>query len=140
MDEEGYMREAIKQAKKAYKNNEIPIGAVIVCENKIISKGYNQKEIKNVSTGHAEIVAIEKACKVKKNWRLSECTIYVTLEPCMMCYGAILESRIKNVVYILKRKDEHKFDIKNSGEMLDNKLKEEYEVILNDFFEKLRNK
>lgn len=92
-----YMNQAIKEAQKAYDINEVPIGAVIVKDDKIISKGYNKREKINCSTAHAEIIAIEKACKKLKSWRLDGCDIYITLEPCMMCLGAIIQSRISNV-------------------------------------------
>lgn len=94
-----YMEEAIKQAKKAYKKNDVPVGAVLVLNNKIISKGYNKKEKDNKATAHAEIIAIEKACKKLKTWHLENCILYTTLEPCLMCTGAILQSRIKTIYY-----------------------------------------
>ena len=99
-----FMEEAIKEAQKALKNQEVPIGAVIVKENKIISRGFNKREHKKNSLLHAEIVAIEKACKKLKDWRLEDCEIYVTLEPCPMCAGAILNSRIKKIYYGTKDK------------------------------------
>ena len=92
---EYYMKIAIKQANKALKYNEVPVGAIIVKNNKIIAKAYNKKEKSNDSTKHAEIIAISKACKKFKNWRLDDCILYVTMEPCMMCSGAIEQSRIK---------------------------------------------
>ncbi len=94
-----YINEAYNQAKKAYKHNEVPVGAIVVYKNKIISKGYNKKERKNNSLYHAEIVAINKACKKLKSWRLSECELYVTLEPCLMCAGLIIQNRISKVYY-----------------------------------------
>ena len=97
-----YMIEAIKQAKIAQNKGNIPVGAVIVMNNKIISKAYNKKNSKKVSIYHAEILAIIKACKKLKSWRLNECDLYMTLEPCNMCLSAIGESRIKNVYYLLK--------------------------------------
>ena len=97
-----YMIEAIKQAKIAQNKGNIPVGAVVVMNNKIISKAYNKKNSKKVSIYHAEILAIIKACKKLKSWRLNECDLYVTLEPCNMCLSAIGESRIKNVYYLLK--------------------------------------
>ena len=95
-----YMNIAINEAKKAQKRGNVPIGAVIVKNNRIISKAYNTKNSKNIAIDHAEILAIKKACKKLKSWRLNDCTIYVTLEPCPMCMGAIVESRISNVVYL----------------------------------------
>ena len=94
-----YMEIAIKEAYKALRYNEVPVGAIIVKNNKIISKAYNKREKKHDVTKHAEIIAISKACKKLKNWRLEDCTIYVTMEPCMMCCGAIEQSRIEKIVY-----------------------------------------
>lgn len=99
MTHEDFMKQAIVQAKKAYKNDEVPVGAVIVHNGKIIGKGYNKKEKKHCSIYHAEIVAIQNACKKIKDWRLSDCTMYVTMEPCCMCAGAIVNHRIKHVVF-----------------------------------------
>ena len=96
---EKYMNLALKEAKKAYKHDDVPVGAVIIKDNKIISKAHNQKEKKKNATRHAEIIAIEKACKKLKTWHLDDCILYVTLEPCLMCAGALIQSRIKKVVY-----------------------------------------
>ena len=96
--EEKYMREAIRQAKKAGKLGEVPIGCVIVYQNKIIGRGYNRRIIDKNVLSHAEIIAIKKACKVMGDWRLEDCTMYVTLEPCPMCAGAIVQARIPRVV------------------------------------------
>ena len=93
------MKEAIKQAKKAALIDETPIGAVIVHNGKIIARGYNKRETKKNALLHAEIIAIDKACKKLGGWRLPVCDIYVTLEPCPMCAGAILQSRIRKVYY-----------------------------------------
>ena len=101
---EYFMKMAYCEAKKAYRKDEIPVGCVIVCENEIIACGYNKKECKNNALMHAEIIAIDKACKKLGSWRLDNCDIYVTLEPCMMCMGAIIESRIRNVYYGTKSK------------------------------------
>ena len=89
-------------AYKAGSVGEIPIGAVIVRNNKIISKAYNKREKSQIATHHAEILAIQKACKKLKSWRLDDCDLYVTLEPCPMCAGAIINARIKNVYYAVK--------------------------------------
>lgn len=96
--DEKYMKEAIKQAKKAYAIEEVPIGCVIVYEGKIIARGYNRRTIEKNVIEHAEMRAIRKACKKIGDWRLEECTMYVTLEPCQMCAGAIVQSRMKKVV------------------------------------------
>lgn len=93
------MKEALKQAYKAFKIDEVPVGCVIVFKDKIIARGYNNREKNNMSIGHAEVNAIQKACKKIGNWRLDECDMYITLQPCMMCSGAICLARIKNVYY-----------------------------------------
>ena len=96
---EKFMIEAIKEANKSLEINEVPVGAVIVKNGKIISRGHNIKEKKQSSLAHAEIIAIEKATRKVKNWRLIDCDIYVTLEPCPMCASAIKQSRIKKIYY-----------------------------------------
>lgn len=142
--EQKFMKEALKEAQKAYDKLEIPVGAVIVKNGKIISRAHNLKETKQTATAHAEILAIQKANKKLNNWRLVDCDIYVTLEPCDMCMGAILSSRIKNIyIGTLDPKKKEKIDI--------NKYKEEYdtnieygimqaksEEILKNFFKDLR--
>lgn len=96
--DEKYMKEAIKQAKKAYALGEVPIGCVIVHEDKIIGRGYNRRNTDRNTLAHAEITAIKKASKKMGDWRLEGCTLYVTLEPCQMCAGAIIQARISRVV------------------------------------------
>ncbi len=96
--QEKYMKEALKQAKKAYALGEVPIGCVIVHEGKIIGRGYNRRNTDKNTLAHAEITAINKASKIIGDWRLEECTLYVTLEPCQMCAGAIVQARIPQVV------------------------------------------
>ena len=95
---EKYMRAAIRQAKKAYVIDEVPIGCVIVCESKIIARGYNRRNTDKNTLAHAELTAIKKASKKVGDWRLEGCTMYVTLEPCQMCAGALVQSRIDRVV------------------------------------------
>lgn len=92
-----FMKEALKEAQKAYKKGEAPIGAVIVKDGKIIARGHNERELKQDSTLHAEMTAIKKACRKLGSWRLIDCDMYVTLEPCPMCAGAVLQSRIKRI-------------------------------------------
>ena len=96
--DEKYMKEAIKQAKKAYAIGEVPIGCVIVYQDKIIGRGYNRRTIDNNTLAHAELAAIRKASRKMNDWRLEDCTMYVTLEPCQMCAGAIVQARVTRVV------------------------------------------
>lgn len=131
-----YIKLALKEAEKAYKKGEVPVGAVIVKDKKIISKAYNTIEKEQNPIKHAEIKAIEKATKKLKNWRLNDCELYVTLEPCGMCRGAIYLSRIKKTYYILSRKD-----IKNNSDIKLEKLnvnEKEYLNMLQDFFKEKR--
>ena len=149
-NKEYFMKEALKEAKKAYKKLEVPVGVVIVKDNKIIARAYNQKEMKNSPIKHAEIIAIEKACKKLNNWRLNDCEMYVTLEPCPMCAGAIVNSRI-NKIYIgaVQEKtgacgskvnliDEYKTETKIDMEF--GILKDECLSLVQDFFKSLRKK
>ena len=98
-----YMELALKEAKKSLKTDDVPIGAVIVENSRVISKGHNTREKKHVITRHAEINAIEKACKKKKTWHLNNCVLYVTLEPCKMCLEVIKQAHIKQVIYGAKQ-------------------------------------
>lgn len=136
--EEYYMNIAIKEALKAKKHNEVPVGAIIVKNNKIISRGFNKKESKKDVTKHAEILAISRACRKLKNWRLDDCTLYVTLEPCMMCCGAIQQSRIKKIVYGVKNNNYgYSNNLKNIeiiSQVCENKCKK----MLQSFFQKKR--
>ncbi len=94
-----WMNYAFKQAENAYKNDEVPIGAIIVKNEKIVGRGYNQVESLNDSTAHSEIIAITSASNSLNDWRLNDCSLYVTKEPCIMCYGAIINSRINNLYF-----------------------------------------
>lgn len=132
---EKYMIEAIKQAKKAYQKKEVPVGAIIVKNNKIISKSYNTVEKRKDSTNHAEINVIRKASKKLKNWRLIDCDLYVTLEPCNMCMGAINASRIENVYYLVSKKG--KLSQKNKYKKI-NFQENEYLNLLQNFFKEKR--
>lgn len=144
-----YMKQALKEAKKAYKKLEVPVGAVIVKDGEIIARAYNQKETKYDTTKHAEILAIQRASKKLKAWRLLDCEMYVTLEPCSMCAGAIINSRIKKL-YIgamdyktgavgskLNLLEDYIFNHKVEVET--GVMQEECENILKDFFKDLRN-
>lgn len=148
MSDEKYMKEALKEAKKAYKLGEVPIGCVIVYQDKIIGRGHNKRNTKKTTLAHAELIAIQKASKVINDWRLEDCVMYVTLEPCQMCSGAIVQARMKEVVVgtlnpkagcagsilnILQMKEfNHQVDI-TLGVM-----EEECREILQDFFRGLR--
>ena len=99
MTDQEYMNLALEEAKKAYALGEVPVGAVIVQDDKIIATGYNRREIDKNALSHAEHTAIDNACKTLGGWRLPRCTLYVTLEPCLMCAGAIVHARIDRVVY-----------------------------------------
>ena len=98
-DDMFYMSEALKEAALAAEHGDVPVGAVVVCDGKIIAKAHNEREKNGMATAHAELLAIEEACRVKGSWRLSDCTLYVTLEPCPMCAGAIVNSRLGKVVF-----------------------------------------
>ena len=147
---EEYMREAIKEAKKAFNKMEVPIGAVIVKDDQIIARAHNLRETKNMSTAHSEILAIEKACKKLGSWRLYDCDIYVTVEPCPMCAGDILNSRIRRlffgttdsksgaVVSNLNELDLDKTFCNHKVEYEGNILACDCKTILQDFFADLR--
>ncbi|WP_042453773.1 tRNA adenosine(34) deaminase TadA [Neobacillus dielmonensis] len=146
--DELFMREAMKEARKAEKINEVPIGAVIVYEGKIISRAHNLRETEQNSLAHAELLAIDQACKEIGSWRLEDTTLYVTLEPCPMCAGAIMLSRVKRVVYgaadpkggcagtLMNLLEESRFNHQSIVES--GVLGEECGQMLSDFFQKLR--
>ena len=144
-----FMKCALMEAQKALLKDEVPVGCVIVKDGKIIAKGYNKKEQNHCSIFHAEIIAIEKACKKLGDWRLEDCTLFVTMEPCAMCAGAILNHRIKNVVFGVS---EQNFGACGGGiDLLNNKelnsktnvvsgvLKDECLDLLQRFFKQRRN-
>ena len=145
---ERFMKEALKEAKKAYKKLEIPVGAVIVKDGEIIARAHNVKEEKNDATKHAEILAIQKASKKLETWRLNDCEMYVTLEPCSMCAGAMIQARLKKVYIgtmdektgacgsVLNLPKDYKFN--HIVEIEYGILQPECEKILKDFFKELR--
>ncbi len=150
MEKEKFMKEALKEAQKAFDKEEVPIGAVIVKDGKIIARAHNLKEIKKDTTEHAEIRAIKKASKKINAWRLNECELYTTLEPCPMCAGAIVQARIKKIYIgtmdektgacgsILNLLKDYKFN--HNVEIEYNILGTECKEILQKFFKQLRNK
>lgn len=149
MTDQEYMQEALKEAKKAYKKNETPIGAIAVWNDEIIARAYNLRETKQDATKHAEIQLIQKVCAKLGTWRLDEVTIYVTLEPCVMCAGAMIQSRVKKVIYGAKneRFGVHQgpinlFDVNfnHRVEVQGGVLEEECSTLLSGFFKHLRNK
>jgi len=133
-----YMKLALKQAKKALKYNEVPVGAVIIKQGKIISQAYNKREKNKDTTKHAEIIAISKACKKLKNWRLDDCEIYVTMEPCMMCSGAIQQSRIKKIVYGTKNENYGYTNNLKNIEIISQICENECRDLVQTFFKKRR--
>ena len=147
-EEEKYMKEALRQAKKAEKLGEVPIGCVIVKDGKIIARGYNRRNTDKNTLAHAELQAIRKASKAVGDWRLEECTMYITLEPCQMCAGAIVQARIPRVVFgtpnvkagcagsILNLLNVPAFN--HQVELTEGILQEECSTLLKEFFRKLR--
>lgn len=150
MSDEKFMQEAIKEAIKARECNEVPIGAVIVYEGEIIASGRNQRESSQKTLSHAELLAIEEANEKIGSWRLENCTIYVTLEPCSMCAGAIVQARMKRVVYgaadpkagcagtLMNLLDDPRFN--HQAEVTQGVLKEECGSLLTEFFKDLRKR
>ncbi len=149
-ENEKYMKEAIRQAKKALALDEVPIGCVIVYEGKIIGRGYNRRNTDKSTLAHAEMLAIKKASRKINDWRLEDCTLYVTLEPCQMCAGAIVQARIPRVVIgsmnpkagcggsVLNLLEEERFN--HQAEVVRGVLEEECSALLTDFFKALRKK
>ena len=147
-DDERYMKQAIRLAKKAEGNGDVPIGCVIVHDGRVIARGYNRRNIDKTTLAHAELMAIKKASRVLGDWRLEECVMYVTLEPCQMCAGAIVQARIPKVVIgcmnpkagcagsILNLFDVAKFN--HQVETVRGVLEDECSELMKDFFAKLR--
>ena len=148
--DEKFMKAAIREAKKAYALDEVPIGCVIVSDDKIIARGYNRRNTEGNTLAHAEISAIRKASKKLGDWRLEDCTMYVTLEPCQMCAGAIVQSRMKRVVIasmnpkagcagsVLNLLQMAEFN--HQVEIEKGVLNEECSTMLSDFFRELRER
>ncbi len=146
MSKNKFMKSALKCARKAFDEGEVPIGAVVVLDGKVIARGHNRRTKRQIATAHAEIEAIEKACKKLKSWRIPECELYVTLEPCPMCMGAVLNSRIKKVYFgasedkgrSLTREIATANLLNHTVEVEGGVMEEECKQILSDFFSSMR--
>ena len=150
MEHEIYMREAVNEAKKAFELDETPIGAVIVQDGKIIGRGYNRRNSEKNPLCHAEIIAINEAAKYIGDWRIENCTIYVTVEPCPMCAGAIVQARIPTVLFgtenvkagccgsVLNLMQQEKLN--HRAEVISDVLKEECSSLMKEFFKNMRKK
>lgn len=139
-----FMSKALDQAKLAIEANEIPIGAIVVRGDEIISAAYNLRETKNCVSSHAEINALEMASKTLGTWKLDDCELYVTVEPCLMCYGAILQSRIKKVYVGSKqlsfKKTTYRYYIENPELNVEEVLMDECRNVMQEFFKKMRKR
>ena len=133
----------IKEAKKSIESNDVPVAAVIVENNKIISKAHNCREKYQSVTKHAELISLEKACKKKNSWHLDDCEIYITMEPCLMCLNAISQARIKKIHYVLENKKYVEIQEKMNNKIIKNKIdiyNKEIDILLKNFFKDKRNK
>ena len=139
MNDVDYMNLALEEAKKAFFKDEVPIGALIVKDGEIISKYYNRKSLDNIATYHAEVLVIEEACKILGTWYLDECVLYTTVEPCMMCTGAIIQARIPKVVYGTTNETfGYLSKIDTKIKVIGGILEKECSNILSEFFKKRR--
>jgi len=149
-DDIKYMKMALAEARKAYQRAEVPIGAVVVCNDQVVGRGFNLREQTQDPTSHAEMIALREAAENEASWRLEDCQLYVTLEPCPMCAGAILQSRIKRLVYgasdpkagavrsLYQLLDDHRFN--HQVEVEAGVLEKESAQLLKDFFRELRKR
>ncbi|PXV70116.1 tRNA-adenosine deaminase [Halanaerobium congolense] len=149
-DDIKYMQMALAEARKAYQRAEVPIGAVVVCNDQVVGRGFNLREQTQDPTSHAEMIALREAAKNEASWRLEDCQLYVTLEPCPMCAGAILQSRIKRLVYgasdpkagavrsLYQLLDDNRFN--HQVEVEPGVLEKESAQLLKDFFRELRQR
>ena len=146
-NKEKWMLKALSESQKAFNDDEVPIGAIIIKDETVIGRGYNQVERLHDSTAHAEMIAITSASNSIGDWRLNDCTLYVTKEPCVMCYGAILNSRIKRIIFGLHDPENGFIKKNNSSNLIESHLKyvqggileNESKKIIQDFFLKKRN-
>ncbi|MBR2909945.1 MAG: tRNA adenosine(34) deaminase TadA [Clostridia bacterium] len=148
-EQERFMKEAIKEAKKGLLKDEVPVGAVLVSQGKIIARAYNKRQEDRDATAHAEIICIKKACKKFKDFRLIDCELYVTLEPCLMCFGAILNARIKKVYFGASINKEGSIDceeiiaraeLNHKCEIEKGLFEEECSNLVSDYFKSKRKK
>ena len=148
-EHEPYMKEALAEARLALKTGDVPVGAVVVKDGAIIARAHNRREADRVATAHAELLAIEEACRVVGSWRLSDCTLYVTLEPCPMCAGTVVNARIPHVVYGAKDAKAgamgsvlslSAYPLNHSPKITSGVLEEECRALLREFFEGKRKK
>ena len=142
--DEKFMKKALLEAEKAVQEDEVPVGAILVKDNKIIARSHNLRETKNDVTKHAEIIAISKACKKLESWRLDGCDLYCTLEPCIMCYGAIVNARINNLYIGAKNKrynynSVYEIELNHKVNRIEGILEKENEELITKFFKELRN-
>ncbi|WP_069999710.1 tRNA adenosine(34) deaminase TadA [Cellulosilyticum sp. I15G10I2] len=145
-----FMQEALLEARKAYELDETPIGAVVVYQGKIIGRGYNRRNTEKNALAHAEMIAINEACSVIGDWRLEECTMYITLEPCPMCAGAIVQARVQRVVFGTRSPKAgcagsvinilQMSELNHQCEIIEDVCKEDCSMLIKNYFRQMRNK